>query len=393
MSGKWVQSWGQAHSALSFFYYPECKMTFRMVVNTAVSGKKLRVRLSNICGKNAVGIGCVTAAPCNKNGMLTGKPVDLTFNGRQSLELAKGERAVSDEADFTVEAGEYMCISLYAQKGSLTSGNLLSNVNLLTAKGNRTHDTVIENEPRVRDSVRGVACKVLGMFFHKPIPVFEGVELFNDTGAGAVVVFGDSISQQGFWTNELDKRVRECYPGRYSVINKAIMGNRLLKDYSPRFICKGLFGEAGRTRIKRDVYDWENVEYVLYALGINDFLQYGTITTPKSEKPDVGEFCREVKKMSEEVRSRGMKFILLTVLGFGGSGDYRPEKEVLRQEANKWLRENSELFDGVFDWAQVMQSPVEAHLVRQECLGADKLHLNEYGGEYVASRFDMNLLS
>ena len=32
MDKKWVQVWGQAHAAFSYFYYPSCKKTYRMVV-------------------------------------------------------------------------------------------------------------------------------------------------------------------------------------------------------------------------------------------------------------------------------------------------------------------------------------------------------------------------
>ena len=60
MSGKWVQAWGQAHSALSFFYYPSCEKTYRMVVKSPIQGRKIKLELSNECAKNDVEIGSVT---------------------------------------------------------------------------------------------------------------------------------------------------------------------------------------------------------------------------------------------------------------------------------------------------------------------------------------------
>ena len=56
MNSKWVQVWGQAHSAFSFFYYPSCKKTYRLVVKTSLSGKSVRFELSNECEKNDVQI-------------------------------------------------------------------------------------------------------------------------------------------------------------------------------------------------------------------------------------------------------------------------------------------------------------------------------------------------
>ena len=71
MSENWVQVWGQAHSAFSFFYYPSCKKTYRTVIKSSVSGEQIRIELSNECAKNAVLIGALTVAKCDKNGNLT----------------------------------------------------------------------------------------------------------------------------------------------------------------------------------------------------------------------------------------------------------------------------------------------------------------------------------
>lgn len=358
-------------------------------MSSAVSGSAVRVRFSNKAGKNPVTVGSVTACACDAQGTFSGKPVEITVDSSRSFTLPVGGKAVSDAADLNVEAGGYFCVSVYVEKGSLTSGNLLSNVNIITAKGERTSDSVLPNEPRTRDSVRKLACKVLGMFLHKPIPLFDSVELLNGEGASSIVVFGDSISQQGFWTNALDRRIRETYPGRYAVINKSIMGNRVLRDYSPKFICKGLFGQRGTERIKDDVFPYDDVEYVVFALGINDFLQYGTITTPKSEKPDVAEFCEAVKHLTLEIQSRGIKVIMLTMLPFGDFADYKPEKEVLRNEANVWLRENKALFDGFYDQSALCSVPGREGFINLDYVGPDKLHPNERGGSFIADSMDM----
>ncbi|NLA77804.1 MAG: hypothetical protein GX851_08280 [Clostridiales bacterium] len=394
MGSNWVQAWGQAHSALSFFYYPSCKKTFRLVMNTAVSGEKLRVVFSNKCGKNDVVVGAVTASPCDSEGNYDcDEYAVLTVGGATGFTLKKGENVASDETDFRVGIGGYFCISVYVERGDLTSGNLLSNVNLITAKGNRTAERCLSNEPRTRDSVRKVACQVLGMFLHKPIPLFESVELFNSENARSIVVFGDSLSQQGFWTNAFDKRIRDAYPGRYSVINKSIMGNRILRDYSPRFICKGLFGESGLSRIKDDIYPFPDVEYVIFNLGINDFLQYGTITTPKSEKPDPDELCAAVNRLTLELQAHGIKVVMLTYIGFGACADYRDEKEVLRKQVNTWLRENKNLFDAFYDQDEVCRDPQKDNFTRLEYLGADKLHPNEAGGQLIADSLDIGIFA
>ncbi|NMP38544.1 MAG: hypothetical protein GX051_10585 [Clostridiales bacterium] len=392
MGDNWVQTWGQSHSALSFFYYPSCKKTYRLVINTAISGEGVRVRFSNKCGKNDVVIGGVTASACDAQGnCLPNSCTPLSVAGKKAFTLKKGEALTSDEADLKLSAGDFFCVSVYVEKGSLTSGNLLSNVNLITASGDRTRDEAVPNEPRTRDSVRKLACKVLGMFLHKPIPLFDSVELLNRDNAKAIVVFGDSLSQQGFWTNALDERIRKSYPGKYSVINKSIMGNRVLRDYSPRFICKGLFGERGTARIECDVFPYSNVDYVIIDLGINDFLQYGTITTPKSEKPDPYEVCNAIAKLTRELQARGIKVVVMTFIGFAAFADYTPEKDVLRKQANEWLRENQHLFDAFYDQEQACRDEKNDSFTKGELLGPDKLHPNEYGGKFIADSMDISI--
>ena len=72
MENKWVQVWGQAHSAFSFFYYPSCKKTYRLVIKSALSGKSVRFELSNECAKNDVEIGALSVAKCDKDGNFIG---------------------------------------------------------------------------------------------------------------------------------------------------------------------------------------------------------------------------------------------------------------------------------------------------------------------------------
>ena len=175
MGEKWVQVWGQAHSALSFFYYPSDPKTYRMVVKSAISGRSVRVELSNECAKNDVYIGGLTVAKCDENGSFVEEYNQLTVNSKESFCLRRGEVVLTDVAEISIEAGEYFCVSAYVEKGALRSGNLIDNVELITAKGDRTTEKTVANQRRKRDKVREVASSILKMYFHKPIPLFQSV--------------------------------------------------------------------------------------------------------------------------------------------------------------------------------------------------------------------------
>lgn len=390
MSEKWVQVWGQAHSAFSFFYYPSCQKTYRLVIKSAISGKSVRFELSNECAKNDVHIGALSVAKCDKEGNFIGECKTATVNSQKSFCLKIGEVVLSDEVTLDIEAGECFCINAYVEKGALRSGNLLDNANLLTVKGNVSHSPKIENQRRIRDKVREVASTVLKMYFHKPIPLFQSVQVLNDTGARTIVVYGDSISQQGYWTNAFAERIYEAYPGKYSVINKSIMGTRLLRDFSKRFFCKGLFGKSGLNRLQRDILNYPDVEYVIVALGNNDFLQYGTVQAPKSEKPTSQEFIDGMITASEELNKKGIKLIVFNILNFGESIDSRPHKEALVTETNKLLYENRERFYAFYDQAILVVNPEKPTCSKKEYLGKDYVHPNKLGGKIVADNVDLD---
>lgn len=390
MENNWVQVWGQAHSAFSYFYYPSCSKTYRLVIKSSISGKSVRFELSNECAKNDVYIGALSVARCDENGNFTGECKTATVNSQKSFCLKMGQVVKSDEIPLEIEAGEYFCVSAYVEKGALRSGNLLDNVNLLTVKGDVSHAAQIENQRRKRDKVREVASSLLKMYFHKPIPLFQSVQVLNSTGAKSIVVYGDSISQQGYWTNAFAERIYEAYPGRYSVINKSIMGTRLLRDFSTRFFCKGLFGKSALNRLQRDILNYSDVEYAIIALGTNDFLQPGTIQAPKNEKCSAEDFIDGMLTLTQALKDNGIKPVVFNILNFGESIDSRPEKEALVTQTNKLLFENREHFHSFYDQAGLCVNPHKPTCTKKEYLGGDNVHPNKAGGKLVADNIDIN---
>lgn len=388
---KWVQIWGQSHSALSFMYYPSQEKTYRLVMNSALQGEKIRLSISNTYGKDDVLIWGITVAKCNKDGDADGHYQYLTFDGKKNFTIAKGERMRSDEIDFALEVGDYYCISIFVKKGDLTSGNLLDNAVLLTVPGNYTRTDVMGNKRRKRDSVIDVASKLLGMHFPKPIPLFDSVETLNSTGAGAIVVFGDSVSQQGFWTNPFEDRIREAYPGRYSFINKSVMGNRLLRDCSPIFVARGLYGKKATTRIFDDIYPYENIDYVIFFMGVNDIFEYASINALPSEKPDTDAMCATIKKITDDLHRRGIKVVFFNIPAFGLAPDSTREKDALRRIVNNWLAENQDMFEGFYDIAAAAADPEDDYLSKREYIGPDNLHPNAFGGKYLSGLIDLDM--
>lgn len=389
-NANWVLTWGQSHSALSLFHYPSCKKTFRLVINSAISGKAVRIKLSNRFGKSDVSVGGVTVALCNEQGTAYSDFKELTFSGEKSFVIRKGESLQSDAIDIDIKVGYHFCISMYIEKGNLTSGNLLNNALLVTAQGDKTHTKLVANERRARDTVIDTASAVLGMPFPKPIPLFDSVELMNADGASAVVAFGDSITQQGFWVNSFEQRLREAFPGKYSLINRSVMGNRLLYDCSPMFIARGLYGKKATERIKEDVYPYEGISHVILFMGINDVFQYASMNAPKKEKPSIEKMSEAVKQIADGVHKMGSKLVCFNIPPFGAAPDATKEKDSLRRQFNDWLNNNQNMFDGFYDIAKVGADPADDYFCRKELIGADGLHPNAEGGKLFANEIDLS---
>lgn len=391
MAEKWIQVWGQSHSALSLFYYPSCAKTFRLVMSSAISGNKLRLTFSNKFGKDNVIISGVTLAKCDENGNVTGGFRDITFGGKTVFTVKKDEKPVSDEIDFRLNVNDYFCVSVYVKSGDMTSGNLLDNALLLTREGNYTQTAAMGNERRKRDGVIDKAGKLLGMHLPKPIPLFDTVEVLNDTGASSIVVFGDSISQQGFWTNPFEKRIREAFPGKYTFINRSVMGNRLLRDCSPIFPARGLYGKKATERVKEDVYRFDDMTHVILFLGVNDLFEYSSINAFPWEKPDPLDVYKAIDDIREELQAKGKKVILFNVPAFGSAPDSTHEKDGLRRILNAEMEKNKDKFDGFYDVAAAAADPDDDYISRQDFIGPDKLHPNAFGGEYLAGLVDLKM--
>ncbi len=391
MENKWVEIWGQAHSNLSYFYYPSAEKTYRFVINSAISGTSVNIELSNEFSQNDVYIGGITVALSDAKGKLLTAPEIITVNGKSSCVLHKNETVVSDSVNISIETGEFLSVSIFVVKGDLRSGNLLNNLSLITVKGDATYKSEIFNEKRKRDSVIKVAGKVLNLYLHKPVPLIKSVNVLNNTNASSIIVLGDSLSQQGLWTNRLEDRIRETYPGKYSLINKSVMGSRVLRDFSPRFPCKGLFGPSALKRIERDILSRSDCRFAIIAVGTNDFLQYGTIAAPKSEKPSPEEVLSAVKSMAELLLKKDIKPIVVNTVKFGYCIDSRPEKELLAEQYNQLLMQNSSAFYYMYDQAKLLSDSQKINCTSKEYLGKDNLHFNEKGGRLVADCFPLQV--
>lgn len=382
---QWVQTWGQSHTALSAFSFADGCRTLRLVLRSNISGTAIRVRLSNEHGRDAVVLGGVSAALCDEEGVLAGDSVDLDAPSF----LPAGESAVTAAGPLQVPAGSYLCVSVCVNGGPLQSGNLLNNAKCLMMRGDRRHSIFPDDLRRLKDSVQWLACGLLRMKLPHPIPLFDTVELLNGDGASSIVVFGDSLSQQGFWVNPFEDRIRAAFPGRFSVINRSIGGNRVLRDTSPVFPLKGFYGIRSLNRLGRDVLQYPDITHAVLEVGVNDVLQFGTVSGRSNEKPDIDILTQGILSMAADMRAKGIRVMGTTLPYVIDHIDGTKEKSDLIDQVNEILRANADAFDALLDLGAIVADPDRPQHAKRDYLGGDKLHFNEKGGDAVANAVDL----
>ena len=223
-----------------------------------------------------------------------------------------------------------------------------------------------------------------------PIPLFDTVELFNDDGASSIVVFGDSLSQQGFWVNPFEDRIREAFPGRFSVINRSIGGNPVLRDTSSVFPLKGFYGLRSLNRLGRDVLQYPDITHAVLEVGVNDVLQFGTISGRANEKPDIDILTQGIFSMAADMRAHGIRVMGTTLPYIIDHIDGTKEKSDLIDQVNEALRTQRDAFDVLLDLNQITADPDKPQHANRAFLGGDKLHFNEAGGHAVADAVDLD---
>jgi len=386
---RWVETWGMAHTSLIMMSFRSQQRTFRLVIHSAIAGEKARIRLCNKYSPNAVEIGHANIALCDAQGRISDpKSVcPLTFNGGKSHTLGAGATVISDAADFEVPADAYLCVNVYMKSGKLRSGNLLNNAGFLHAKGDHAAAPLFAHQKRPMDSVFDFAGRLLGMTLQMPVPLFQSLELLNSGGASSIVLFGDSLTQQGFWSSIFERQIRSLYPGRYSVINKGINGNRVLRDAGNRLPLKGFFGTKALERVWDDVLAFDGISFVNFCLGTNDFLQPGTIAAPKSETATAREIAAGIEKIAAMIRERGITLLGMNFVPIGSCKDTTPQKNKLRAEMNEWFDASND-FDHKFDIYSAFVSSEDSDCPVPSYVGKDKTHPNELGGEAMTAAVD-----
>jgi lysophospholipase L1-like esterase len=371
----WVGTWEAAPAAATSVSCTDC--TIRDVVHTSIGGRSLRVRISNTFGTAPLQLGHATVAlpdAPGSAGVATGTLHGLRFGGQQSVSIPAGASVLSDPLGMAVPAGQDLLVTTYTPGLPALTYHPLAQQNTYYAPGgDRSTDTSAAD------------FGVLGTSWY----LVSGVEVAGGTPPGAVVAFGDSITDGACttvgadtrWPDVLAARLRDLpLDQQRGVLNAGISGNRILLDSSQG----NDFGPSGLSRFDRDVIDQPAGRTVIIMLGINDIQQ-----TPHQYDPSA--IIAGLTQMADQAHAAGLRVFGATITPYEGWTSYEQAGEDTREAVNDWIRTTPD-YDGVIDFDALLRDPADPHrmLTTYDC--GDHLHPNDTGYQAMGGAVDLSQL-
>ena len=375
--GKWITAFASAQREMreggGF-----AGRTARLRWTANLTGDTLRLRFANASPDKPMRMGPVT--------VWSGKgSAEITFGGQPVLQLAPGSLAESDEAFLPVKAGDTLTVLLHFPSDAFPPRSASGAFPVeRSAPGDFTGKPDFAADPALWQITEDIAAAW-------PLPALCGIDLFcGNEEAGAVAVLGDSITEMGFWTRPLEKYIQDNFPGQRAFLNLGIAGNRLLLPTGGRMAEAGgnCFGDAGLTRLPRDILSIHGLRAVYLAMGVNDITQpeSGEMSPPLSERCTVETLAAGFSRVQHTLRDRGVKVYGCTVTPFGGMGGFCPETLEMWEKFNGWLRRQAAAgdYDGLVDFAKVLEDPEKPGYMLPAYDSGDHLHPGPAGGARMA---------
>ena len=375
--GHWVGTWGTAPQLVENNNNPPSpglgNNSLRQIVQVSIGGDKVRLKLTNEFSKGATVIKAVELAYAKTAGSSSEidetSTVSLTFDGKASVNMPAGGKAVSDPVDFHIDNRQNVAITIHYGAASSTSvsGHPGSRTTSYLKAGNTTDFSGAVKTDHWYNIL--------------------ALEVEAPEEAGAVAILGNSITdgrgsttnQQNRWADVLSRRLlaneATCQVG---VLNMGIGGNCVLG---------GGLGPAAVNRYQRDLLGQEGVKWIILFEAVNDLGSAGNGVQTARRIIDV------YKQIIREAHQKGIYVFGGTITPFKGNNYYSADHENGRSTLNKWIR-TTKMLDGVIDFDKAVRNPQDTIAMQREFLFEnDWLHLNAKGYETMGGCVDLNLFT
>jgi enterochelin esterase-like enzyme/lysophospholipase L1-like esterase len=349
--------------------------TVRMIARASIGGRRVRIRLVNALEKPTIRVGAAHIA-LRQAGAAIVPASDrvLTFGGRPSTVVPPGAVVLSDPVDLNVPPLTDLAVSLYLPEATgLPTIHPDGMHTAYVAAGNSTAQAALA------DSATTTAYLWL-----------SGVDVLAPASAGAIVAFGDSITDGVAATLDSDRAWPSLLAAKLSsdgaspplaVVNLGLSGNRLLRHG---------FGVSALARFDRDVLGQAGVRWMTLMLGINDITFPAVPGMPPTEAVTADDIIWGLRQIVERAQAHGIKVAGVTILPVGGVSTYTDGGEAIRQAVNQWIRTGG-AYDAVLDFDAVVRDPADPKRLRREYDPGDHVHPNDAGNAAMAAAIDVTV--
>lgn len=356
-------------------------LTFRTRIQPTISGEDVRITLSNVFGTGPLTIDTVSVAKGYERlpqAIKTWTRKNVTFNGSSSVTIPAGETVTSDPIGMSVDALEYLTISLFMKRTETmkTYGLIGGDTYIMSGNFAKAASTI------------GVPMKMEADFGeYSVIPALTGVEVYAP-GASSAVVIGDSTLANDI-PLMLAEKLQNAGITNVGILQQAIKGNRLLDDGAG--ILGMAYGEAMVDRFERDALNQPGVEKIFLKVGVNDVV-HPNCESLKDEARSVTaeEMIAGYEQLISQAHERGIEVYLFTRTAWKGytrnvlgSDDvvWSQEIDQMRQDINAWIRSDTNPADGYID-LDFMCTDESATELKSEYT-TDGAHFTELGQQTV----------
>lgn len=370
---KWVATWASPYMITDKDSKVFENQTIRHIVPVSLGSQRVRIRISNIFGAQALQIGAVhIALHAEESSIVPGTDRTLKFGGFPSITIPKGAVAVSDPIELNVPTLAKVAVSLYlpTNTGPATYFDTSAQTTYISGPGNLTGATTL---PGAEASTSRYFLSV--------------VEASSHRSARTIVAIGDSVTKGATatsWPGVLFTRLNSSYrTSKVAVINQGIGCNRTLRDFC---------GPSAAARFDRDVLTIPGTTHVIIALGLVDIIMPTSFVMPPHEYATADDIIVGLKQLIERARAQGLTVYGATITPFGSSIFdlvYTPENEAKRKAVNRWIR-TSGAFDAVIDFDAAVRDPQDRTRYVAN-YSDDGIHPNDLGNEVMAEAIDLEL--
>lgn len=365
-------------------------ITQRTVFRNNLNGEKIKLKFSNRYGKMPLTLEKAVVAKADKEDGKAAERAIVTKNGAERIVINPGEEFFSDEIDWSVKAGEDILLFIYIrdrqpiQCASAMWSTKCCRTLYRTDSDGICLDTGDDGWKESREIFPYVEADV------NKANIVAGITeilLYTEPGVKSIALFGDSITHMSYFSDALSKKIMAEMPGRATIENCGIGGNRILRDasYVPEMDGAGAcFGIAGEIRFEQDVFSENIPDIVLVLEGINDIM-HPYVFSHHDEIVTAEDLEKGMNTIIETVHRYNRPIFVGTVMPFWDEqySAWFEKGEKVRNEFNSWIREKSGA-DGVLDYDRATADEENPERMKKGIHIGDGLHPNTRGGELMA---------